>query len=309
MEKVLSVYFDTDRTYIAKVIQDPEGLELEYLNSTSLPIDLESIHLDPDLSILQDVEKIIDQTTQDFDKINIVFPADSIMIAQMPSKLDIKREEIVELVSLEIKKFYPNLNISNFEIQVFQLPVSQSQTFSQVAVIIQKSDINFFNSFFAKYNKNIYYTYASQIAAANAFLYNYPELIDKYSVIAGAQNNYLDITILKNNQLIYLGLVNYHNTTEIPELLEQEINKLIGKAVPKLDGGLFYYGNDINKDVSMALWEISMLLGFEGKRLNAFRMLKTKLDTRDREYISRTLQIYPSCIGATIPPYFDHLII
>ncbi len=309
MEKVLSIYLNTDRTYITKVIQNPEGLELEYLNSTSQPIDIESIHLDPSLSILRDVENIIDQTEQDFDKINIVFPADSIIIAHMPSKLDIQKEEIVELVSLEIKRFYPNLNITNFEIQVFQLPVSQSQTFSQVAVIIQKSDIDFFNSFFAKYNKKIYYTYASQIAAANAFLYNYPELAEKYSVIVGAQNNYMDITILKSNQLVYLGLVNYQNTAEIPELLEQEINKLMGNVVPELNGGLFYYGNDINKEVAMALWEISMLLGLEGKRLNAFRMIKTKLDTRDREYISRTLQIYPSCIGAAIPPYFNHIII
>jgi len=309
MEKVLSIYFNTDRTYITKVIHNPEGLELDYINSTTSPIDIESIHLDPSLSILRDIEIILDKIPNDYEKINIIFPADSIMIAQMPSKLDIKKEEIVDLVSLEIKKFYPNLNITNFEIQVFQLPVSQSQSFSQIAIIIQKSDIDFFNGFFKKYNKKINFTYASQIAAANAFLYNYPELVEKYSVIAGAQNNYLDITILKNNQLVYLGLVNYQNTAEIPELLEQEINKLMGSVVPELNGGLFYYGNDINKEVSMALWEISMLLGLEGKRLNAFRMIKTQLDARDREYLSRTLQIYPSCIGGTIPPYFNYLII
>lgn len=309
MKKILSVFFNTDRTYITKVLNRPDGLKLEYLNATNTPIDLDSLHTDPQIEAFEEVDELIQQSGMDFDMISIVFPADSLLISHMPSKKGITKEEIKDLIAIEIKRTFPNLDLSNFLIQVFQLKETKTKVNKQIAVVYQNNDLNVFEQFFSKYEKDINFPYVSQIAAANCSMYNYPELKDKNIGVVGIQNNYLDFCVISQGNLAYFGLESYSSTEQIPVALESQIEKVIKEIVDDLAGGVYFYGRDINQQLFISLWETAMVFGIEGKRLGTFRMMKTDLDERDREYTFKTAHYYVPCIGAAIPLYFDSIII
>jgi hypothetical protein len=309
MKKVISLFFNTDRTYITKVNNSKAGLELEYLNSTENPIDLDSIHSSSTIEGFDEIETILKNMDIQCDMLNLVFPAEAIMTSQLPGKVKMKKDEILNLISLELKRAYPKLNINDFEIQVVQMGTNKKGESNLLAVIYQKNDLNLFEQLFQKYNLPIQMKYVSQIASANAFLYNYPEFQQKNAAIIGIQNNFVDFCVISNNQMIYYNLLNYSNESDIPEILEKELNKVTADIVDDLSAGLFFYGADLTKNILLSVWEIAMLFGVEGKRLNSFRMIKTNLSRREREYASRTMQIYPACIGGTLPNFFPSVTI
>ena len=309
MKKVISLFFNTDRTYITKVQNKNEGLELEYFNSTNSPIDLDAIHSNEEVEGFDEIESVLNNFDVESDMINLVFPADAIMTSQLPGKVKMKKEEILDLISLELKRAYPKLNINDFEIQVVQMGTNKKGDANQLAIIYQKHDLELFQQLLQKYNTPIKMKYVSQIAAANAFLYNYPEFQQKNAAIIGIQNNFIDFCVLSNSQMVYYSLLNYSNESDIPEILEKELGKVTDEIIVDLSAGLFFYGSDLTKSVLLSVWEIAMLFGVEGKRLNAFRMIKTNLGKREREYASRTMQIYPACIGGTLPNFFQSVII
>lgn len=309
MKRVLSIFFNTDRTYIAKILNSPDGLKLEYLNATNTPIDLDSLHTDEQTQAFDEIDNIIGQCGNDFDNISVVFPADSLLISHMPSKKGITREEIMELIGIELKRTFPNLNITNFQIQVFQLNENKTKVNKQIAVVYQNNDLSVFEQYFQKYEKEINFPYVSQIAAANCFLYNYPELKDKNAAIVGIQNNYIDFCVISKSNFVYFGLENYATADQIPTALEAQIEKVMNEVVDDLAGGIYYYGRDVNQQTFISCWETAMIFGAEGKRLGTFRMLKSDLEERDIEYSIKTAQYYAPCIGAAIPLYFDSIIL
>lgn len=309
MKRILSIFFNTDRTYVTKVLNSPDGLKLEYLNATNTPIDLDSLHTDEQTQAFDEIDNIILQAGIDFDNISIVFPADSLLISHMPSKKGITREEIMDLIGIELKRTFPNLNITNFQIQVFQLSENKSKINKQIAVVYQNNDLNVFEQYFSKYGKEINFPYVSQIAAANCFMYNYPELRDKNAAIVGIQNNYIDFCVISKGNFVYFGLENYISIDGIPNALEKQIEKTINEIVDDLGGGIYFYGRDVNQQTFINCWETAMIFGAEGKRLGTFRMLKSELEDRDIEYTFKTAQHYAPCIGASIPLYFDSIIL
>jgi len=309
MKKVLSIYFNTDRTYVTKVLNSPNGLKLEYLKATNIPIDLDSLHTDPQEQAFEEIDKLILESGLDFDKISIIFPADSLLISHMPSKKGITKEEIKDLIGIELKRTFPNLDISNFQIQVFQLKESKSQVNKQIAVVYQKNDLSVFEQYFSKYEKEFNFPYVSQVAAANCFMYNYPELMDKNVGVVGFQNNYIDFCVISQGNLAYFGLESYSTNEQISTALENQIEKVTKEIVGDLAGGIYFYGRDINQQLFITLWETAMIFGIEGKRLGTFRMMKTDLEDRDKEYTFKTAHYYAPCIGAAIPLYFDSIIL
>jgi len=309
MKKVLSIYFNTDRTYVTKVLNSHNGLKLEYLKATNIPIDLDSLHTDPQKQAFEEIDKLILESGLDFDKISIIFPADSLLISHMPSKKGITKEEIKDLIGIELKRTFPNLDISNFQIQVFQLKESKSQVNKQIAVVYQKNDLSVFEQYFSKYEKEFNFPYVSQVAAANCFMYNYPELMDKNVGVVGIQNNYIDFCVISQGNLAYFGLESYSTNEQISTALENQIEKVTKEIVGDLAGGIYFYGRDINQQLFITLWETAMIFGIEGKRLGTFRMMKTDLEDRDKEYTFKTAHYYAPCIGAAIPLYFDSIIL
>ncbi len=309
MKRVLSIFLNTDRTYITKILNAPDGLKLEYLNATDTPVDLDSLHTDEQTQAFDEIDLIIEKCGNDFDNISIIFPADSLLISQMPSKKGITREEIMNLIGIELKRAFPNLNISNFQIQVFQLSENKSKVNKQIAVVYQNNDLSVFEQYFSKYEKEINFPYVSQIAAANCFMYNYPELHNKNAAIVAVQNNYIDFCVISNGNFVYFGLENYSTPDQIPTALESQIEKVMNEIVDDLAGGIFYYGKDINQQTFINCWETAMIFGAEGKRLGSFRMLKSDLEERDVDYTIKTAQHYAPCIGAAIPLYFDSIIL
>lgn len=309
MKRVLSIFFNTDRTYITKILNNSDGLKLEYLNATNTPIDLDSLHTDEQTQAFDEIDNIIENCGNDFDNISIIFPADSLLISHMPSKKGITKEEIMELIVIELKRTFPNLNITNFQIQVFQLNENKSKINKQIAVVYQNNDLSVFEQYFSKYGKKINFPYVSQIAAANCFMYNYPELHNKNVAIVGIQNNYIDFCVISNGNFVYFGLENYSTSDQIPTALESQIEKAMSEIVDDLAGGIYYYGRDINQQTFINCWETAMIFGAEGKRLGTFRMLKSDLGERDIEYTIKTAQYYAPCIGAAIPLYFDSIIL
>lgn len=309
MKRVLSIFFNNDRTYITKVLNSPDGLKLEYLNATNEPIDLDALHTDEQTKAFDEIDQIIHQAGKDFDHISIVFPADSLLISHMPSKKGITKEEIINLIGIELKRTFPNLNITNFQIQVFQLTESKSKINKQVAVVFQNNDLSVFEQYFSKYEKEINFPYVSQISAANCFMYNYPELKNKNAAVVGIQNNYIDFCVISNGNLVYFGLESYNSLEQIQTALEAQIEKVLNEIVDDLAGGIYFYGRDVNQQTFISCWETAMIFGAEGKRLGTFRMLKSELDERDLEYTFKTAQYYAPCIGAAIPLYFDSIIL
>jgi len=213
------------------------------------------------------------------------------------------------LIGIELKRTFPSLDISHFQIQVFQLRENKTKVNKQIAIVYQNNDLRVFEQYFSKYEKEINFPYVSQVAAANCFMYNYPELKDKNAAVVGIQNNYIDFCVISQGNLAYFGLESYSSTEQIPIALEAQIEKVTKEIVDNLAGGVYFYGRDINQQTFISVWETAMIFGIEGKRLGTFRMMKTDLDERDKEYTFKTAHYYAPCIGASIPLYFDSIIL
>ena len=306
MDNTLSVYFNVDKTYITLVERSKEGLKLKYLNSTDAPVVLENPDDPSSKEGIDQLDSIIENLKNDFQRISVTLPSESTFVTQFPGKENIKRSELEKMVKLEISQIYPQYNMKEFSITIVPFLKNKKDKQNMLAVILSKDIIKNTNEIFAKHGFDIDNMEISQLNAHSAFNYNYPELSDKTVALMSLQDKFIDISIIQNQLPVYYNLVSLSEPDNIGEVIEKEYNKITSNFTDSITS-FYLFGSGLTKDLNMKCWETAMMLGAESKRLDPFRFLKTELDERDKEYCSRVFHLYPAPVGGCIPPKHERI--
>lgn len=306
MSKTLSVFFNIDRTYLTLVDGKKEGMELLYLNTTESRIDLE--FPDSDASVLgaQELEIMMSEFAADVDRLTVTLPAESVLVTKFPSKENISKDDLCKLVDFELRQNFPQFNYNEFTISATPLEPRLDGKLMMLGVIIPNNIFDTASKVLKPVGKNIDFIEISQLNAHSSFLYNYPETAKSNVALISVQSQFLDISLSKDGKPAYYSLQSFSSIDKIGEIIEKEFARILTENAQTIDTA-YFFGSGLTKEILMICWETAMMLGIEAKRLNAFRMMKTGLSKREREYCSRTFHLYPACIGASIPPYHERI--
>ncbi|MGE5481273.1 MAG: hypothetical protein ACM3U1_12705 [Chloroflexota bacterium] len=297
MSKALSAFFSNDRAYITVVNRNEKGMELLYVNSTESLIDLEDINGEESLTGRAELNQIFEEIGE-VDEANVALPAESVIVSQFPYRSTIKEIEIRYLVELEIKNVYPLFNFDDFSVELIPFGLSEWM----MAVLIPNFLLKTVKELLAPVEIPIKHIDISQINAHSAFLFNYPEDRGKLIAIFNVQDRFIDISVVNGEQPEYYNLLSYNSPEEISEKVAHEFDR-IAKKMKKQPVASYFFGSAITRTSMLNCWEAAMERGIEAKRLNAFRMMSSKLGARERAYCARVFHLFPPCVGAAIPTY------
>jgi len=300
MNWILSIFFNIDHTYIAVVEPTPTGLCLQYIDSTEHPVNLEAMNENGSEKASFELKSIIAQFEGKIKKIKITFPAENVIVTQFPAKPDISNQELKRIVSFEIRNSYPHFNYEDFSPILVPFGGTK-QALTMMATIIFKKDVEICTEMTKSLGLPISSVDMSQMNAHNACIYNYPEFSDKNIALFGIQSQFADISLMENRKPVFYNLASVGDINNIGKLVEDELKKIL-KNNKKIDMA-FFFGAVMTKEMFTTVWESAMVLGIDARRLNAFRMVKTNLGQREKDYCSRVSHILPPCIGACIEPY------
>ena len=305
MKSALSVFFNIDRTYIAILSPSEKGLSLDYVNAARNQIDLENV-FDPDNDPgIQELREFMLSVQNKINRVSVTIPAESVFVSQFPGQKGMTNQQLNKLVNLEIKQAYPQYNTDEFVSNIIPMEKNIKGASMMLASIMQKDIINtcrdIFKDFLPVTNIEI-----SQLNAHTAFLYNYPESFEKNIMILGVQDQFIDLSIIKNSRPAYYNLLSFSNKNILGDIIKEQYVNLQENIIERIDG-VYYFGTGLTKDLSLQAKELSDSLGIESGRLNAFRMVESQLDERQRDYCKVMQHVFPPCIGAVIPAYHESI--
>ncbi len=307
MKRILSVYFNIDRTYLALVETTAKGLHLHYVNSTEQTIDLENIEDDNSVLGIQELEVLI-QEAGPADYLCVSLPAESILLSHIPGDLSMDEAQLKQLVGLEIRNAFPQFNYEDFMPIIVELGERMDGKKMLLAEIIPNKIIESTQSILSCAGIPITRYDVSQFNSHSALLYNYPEQKEKATALLSIQQQFVDLSVIKNGLPIYYSLVNFNSPEDIGAICENEFNKIMTDYVDYVETA-FFCGSGLTAEIyqkgESKLAEFLMT----GMRLNAFRLVSANLDQRDTEYCSRVSHIFPACIGAGIPPMHKSMVL
>jgi hypothetical protein len=306
MSQILSIFFNIDRTYLSISEPTTKGLSLSYINSTLNYIDLENLDDDGSVKGIEELDMILSNLDFTIDKVDVTIPAESVLVTQFPGRHGMSELELSELIALEIRQAYPQFNPNDFSSNIIPMADRLDGQTMMLAVIIPFEIIKSVHKILGKYDIPIDNIEISQLNAQNSFLYNYPENIYKTTAIVGVQNNFIDLSIVKNMKPIYYDLISFTDKNQIGILLLEEFD-ILNTSVANDIEDIFFFGTGLTNDVLTVAQQTFDGTGINHLRLNAFRMVSTKLTEREIEYCSRTMHIYPPCIGGSFKSYHDRI--
>lgn len=314
MEIILSVYFGNDRTYICGAKPTENGLELVYVNSTEHSIDLEEeIDLDNpegNTSLLgsQELEIALGDLPVSPTQLTVALPTDSVLISQFPGDDSLSEKKLKELVNLEIRQAYPQFDTADFMANIVPLAAKKDKKKMMMGIIIPKKSYQNCKKILEPLDMPLSKIELGQLTTHSAFLYNYPEYQDKNVMLLGVEKKFADITVLKQGRPLYYNTAKFGQLNEIGEIMMIEFDKIQTEFVEEVHAA-YFYGPQLTKDFLEMMKPNVLAFVAETGRVNAFRMMKTGLEKRDKEYASRVSHIFPPCVGAAIPTYYKKLAI
>lgn len=297
MEPTISIYFDNDRTYLALFEPDNKGLSLAYINSTNAPIDFANALEFEDSAGVAQLNELIMEIAGAASKCSVSLPMESVFAHQFPAPIGLSPSETQDLLRLEISQHFPHHDAKEFTSSVFPLYPKLNQTQMMLAIILEKNTLSLLNMIVTQLYSELDRVEVAQLSAHNALAYNYPEFSNQTIAVFGVQGNYMDVSVMKNNQLAYYHLIPLNRGDNVGEKCENEIQKILEEYVPFIDSA-FLFGSHLNK---IMLDQAINKLSIPVQRINTFRMLTTTLGERERQYCSRIAHILPPCVGAILP--------
>jgi len=307
MKSAISVFFNIDRTYLAILTPSENSLSLDYVDATRSHIDLENVFdVDGDKGIIE-LREFIEKVRHKINRVSVTIPAESVFVSQFPGQKGMTEEQLSKLVSLEIKQAFPQYNTDEFVSNIIPLEKRMNGQEMMLASIMQKDIIDTCKEIFKDYLP-ITNIEISQLNAHTAFLYNYPESLEKNIIILGVQDQFIDLSLLKNSKPAYYNLLSFSDSdkNKFGEIIENEYNKLLNDFINRIDG-IYFFGAGLNKDLYFSGWEMASVLGLETGRLNAFRMVKANIEDRAKDYCKIMQHVFPPCVGAAIPSYHERI--
>ncbi|MFN8360868.1 MAG: hypothetical protein U0264_13220 [Candidatus Kapaibacterium sp.] len=294
MQPTLSVYFGSNRTYLSAFTSSDKGLELAYVKTIpQIVSETEELAEDVQAAFME----LGDVLPQNLAFQHLCLPIENVFVHQFPAvKTDVV-EDVQQLLALEIRQTYPMYSLEDFTSFVLPLTPCLDGREMMLAVLIDKKYLHTCEMVAFQLGLPIKSTVVSQFAAHAALLYNYPEQAENTVIVFGIQEHFADVSVLRSGSLAYYGLLPLNAKTNIPELFEQELEKLLSEYIPFADAA-FVYGIGLTPAL---LREIAGTLSLPVQRLNAFRMMTTPLDPADREYCARNAHLFPPIVGALLP--------
>lgn len=308
MDYVLSLLFNSDRIYITGVERTEKKLVLDFVDSSSKPIDLENLEDENNSEVIAEIEKSISSIKDKINSVNITIPSEAILVTQFPYQEEFSNEDLQKLIKLEVTSIYPKFDSNDFMIYGVPMAADKNGKRKMLAIIITRSIFDNCSNLAKKLGLKINKIEISQLNAHMAYIYNYPEITQpaeqaKSAMFVNINDNFMDISVIKNNQPLYYNLVAINNSEEIGLLLEKEAELIKEKYIDDLPL-IYFFGAGLTKDINMMCWETSMMIGMESKRLNGFRMMSSNLNDRAKEYCSRAFHLFPACIGGCLAPNY-----
>ena len=301
MKKILSIFLNLDRTYLTGMSMDEDGVSLDYINSTIHHIDLEGFKSDESRNGTSELNKNFLEMDFEPDEISVTLPSESVFVTKFPVNLDLSDDEISQMLNLEIRQMYPQCEREEFITFIVPLLPENPKLHQMMGVIVPKENLIAIDELVKVLNKPVVNFDIAQLNAHTSFLYNYPEMADKTVLFLSLQGQFMDVSILKAGQPVYYNILAISDYNQTGDILEKEYAKIVPDYVNGIEA-CYFFGAGLTKNISMMLCETAGLLGiFEAKRLNAFRMVKSNLSKREKEYCARTFHIFPACIGAALP--------
>ena len=293
MDTTLSLYFGNERTYISKVEPGQKGLEL-----TDIGVIAETVKSDTDsMDALTRLESFLPQMADGAVSATIAVPVDNIFVHQFPALDTSDTKQLRRMLEFEIKNAYPQHSFDDFTSAVYPMCPRLDGTAMMVAIMMEKKYLmacEFILTMTGIPLKNIQ---ASHFAANGALLYNYPDAHNSICLLIGMQENYCDVSVLKNGELAYYNLLVIPSPESFPEVCEKEIEKLLSGYVPFIDM-CFCYGPALQSTILEAA---RAAVSVPMQRLNPFRMMTSRLQADEREFCAKAAHLFVPAIGASLP--------
>lgn len=293
MEPVISVFFDSERTYIALLEPDAKGYSLAYINSTTSPIDFLQI----EQGAIEELHGVFMEIAGAASKVNVTLPMESVFVHQFPAPDDMSEANVRELVQFEISQHFPQQNAEDFTSIAYTLYPRLDGVRMMFAVIVDKNMLGQVREILAPLMAEVDRIEFAQLAAHSAHKYSYPDDEGSSFMVVGVQSKYLDVSVVHKGALAYYHLVPFDDQGSIGDLCEEELQRVLDEYVPFVDAVLFY-GSQLTSDMVDIT---SAKLSIPVRRLNAFRMITTTLGERERAYCIRVAHVFPPCIGSVVP--------
>lgn len=297
MEPVISVFLDSERTYIALLEPDSKGYSLAYINSTEKPIDFTELGATGASAAVEELHSVFMEIAGAATKVSISLPMESVFAHQFPAPEDMSEKNVRELVQFEISQHFPQQIADAFTSVVYTLHPRLDGVRMMLAVIVDNTMMEQARELVAPLMADADRIEFAQLAAHNAYRYNYPDEKGTSFMIVGVQKKYLDVSVVHKGELAYYHLVPFSNKEKVGELCEAELQKILDEYVPFVDG-VFFFGSQLTHSVVEAA---ATVLSIPARRLNAFRMITTTLGERERAYCTRVAHVFPPCIGGVVP--------
>lgn len=299
MEKTISMYFGTERTYIVRIEPGEKGLEL-----CDIGVVAETVKSDTDyLDALMRLESFLPDMSNGTVTATIAVPVDNIFVHQFPAIDTSDTSQLRRMLEFEIKHAYPQHSFDDFTSAVYPMAPRLDGTSMMLAIMMEKKYLmacEFILTMTGVPLKNIQ---ASHFASHGALLYNYPDAKNCICVVIGIQENYCDLSVLKNGELAYYNLLSLSSPDDFASACEKEIEKLLSGYVSYIDSA-FCYGPGLTKDI---LEKAQNSLSIPIQRLNPFRLMSSKLQSSDeKEFCGKAAHLFVVPVGAALPhPMLD----
>jgi len=302
MKKTLAVHIAENRTLFSIIEPVMKGYELKYIHSERIVPDFSDNQFS-DITFSQDIPLITQDFGHDVNKIALILPSEQIYTALLPQNDDDDVRNLKKLCELEIRMNFPDKVYEDFSVSCVRLVNKNVGRKYALAVFVKNNVIENCKYFLSALNipvTKIIFPFLSVISSLN---FNYPEISNENTAIISFGINSSWLVVCAEGKPAYFTLLNDFSNNSISnlkiefekseELLSSKIKYLFmsGEALtPQLM-------NDFKKSFSKSFTVIS--------RLNAFRMLTTKLDNDYREYCNRMAHVFPACLGAGFPNNFQ----
>lgn len=307
MKSAISVFFNIDRTYMSILTPVDNNLRLDYVEATRNKIELDSLFdANEDAGVIE-LRNFIEKERNKINRVSVTIPAESVFVTQFPGSKVMTKEQLGKLVNLEIKQAYPQYNTDEFISNIIPLAKNKKGQEMMLASIMQKDIIEtckeIFKDFLPITNIEV-----SQMNAHSAFIFNYPELLEKNIMILGVQDQFIDVSVLVNSQPAYYSLLSFSDVdrNKLDSIIENEYNKIIANTVEHIDG-IFLFGSGLTKKIFSTAQTVGAKIGIETNRLNAFRMVVPNVEERVQNYCKIMQHVFPPCVGAVIPSYHERI--
>ncbi len=302
--KILSIFFDLGQTFLSLIEDRDNGVFLNYINSTSRAIDLENI--EESKPEIEQLNALIAEAGE-VDHVLITLPTERVLMSYIPGDIHIETNQIQQMIELEIKNSDPEAAPDDFTTILYDFSERMDGNKMMNAAIIPNDILRNIAEILAPHSLSISKINISQFATHNALTYNYPELKEKAAAIVSIQLEYIDISIIKEGKPIYLSKVYFESPKELAGILEDEFNIIMTDYIDYVETA-YFCGSHLTADLLQAgetkLAEFLMTAA----KVNTFKMIRTDLGQREKDYCQRTSHIFPPCIGAVLPSIGESMV-